>query len=550
GDVNADGYDDVIFGVQYDDDETTSSDRTGAAYLVSGSATRYSGSYELGSYSSTSANYTAKLVGDDDYGYAGTSVASAGDVNADGYDDLLVSATKRDTLTGAVYLLYGPVSGLIELADVGGTVSGVVIEGDSTYAYMGSVVAGIGDFDYDGDDDFVVTAPKSYSASGVGHAYFIYGEPTAVEEAPLLSSLRTVVDFDGDGKEDVLFRGSTSNRIRLWLMNGPTITTSSYLSDLFQSTDYEYVGLGDFDGDAKTDILWRDLTTGELEIWFMSGITVASAATVSDVRDLSYALLQISDMNADGKTDILWEDSTGALDVWFMDGTTISSTLTFGVPASGLTLKGTGDFNADGYVDLLLLNETTSFMTIMRKFSSTIVSTTFTPYLGTDFTIVGLGDFNADGKADIVSRRTVFTPTAATRHGEIQLWFMNGASLSAKGYFGTLALPWSLAGIGDFDKDGTDDLFFRNTITQEQRMWEINSSTSRLLHIIAPVAYPNAADIITEKLADFDGDGDVDILMRDPLTFVVYNWQYENYSRTSVGYNGTTPMLTLFDMVD
>jgi len=259
GDVNADGYDDVILGVQYDYDETTSSDRTGAAYLVSGSATRYSGSYELGSYSSTSANYTAKLVGDDDYGYAGAVVASAGDVNADGYDDLLVSATKRDTLTGAVYLLYGPVSGLIELADVGGTVSGVVIEGDSTYAYMGSVVAGIGDFDYDGDDDFVVTAPKSYSATGVGNAYFIYGEPTVVEEAPLLSSQRPVVDFDGDGKADLAYyEQSTGN----WLMKWSSIDYTPTLSTTFGGPMFTVIP-DDYDRDGKADLAIYDETSGE-----------------------------------------------------------------------------------------------------------------------------------------------------------------------------------------------------------------------------------------------------------------------------------------------
>ncbi|MBU0504827.1 FG-GAP repeat protein [bacterium] len=193
GDVNADGYADIIIGVLYDYDESGSSDRPGCAYLVSGSATRHTGSYELNSYSSTSSNYQAKLVGEDDSDYAGAKVAGVGDVNADGYDDVLISAYKADdygTNSGVAYLIYGPISGLVELSDVGSAVDGAVIAGVTSSGYLGAVVAPLGDYNGDGAADFVVTEPKYTSSSGKGKAHFIFGEAVAA------------TDTDGDGLSD------------------------------------------------------------------------------------------------------------------------------------------------------------------------------------------------------------------------------------------------------------------------------------------------------------------------------------------------------------
>jgi hypothetical protein len=554
GDLDADGYEDFAIGVKNDYDESSSSDRTGCVYVVSGSATRYTGSYELGSYSATSSNYVAKLVGDADSDEAGTSVAGVGDVNADGYDDLVVGAPYADataTNSGAAYLLYGPLTGLSELADVGVTVDGAVIEGSYSYGYLGAVVSGIGDFDTDGDSDFVITEPKTYSGSGTGYAYFIYGEPEEEEEEELFDGNRPLIDFNGDGAEDIVFRHDTNNYFRLVLVNGPVKVASSYPTDYTQATNYDFVGYGDFDGDAKTDILWREQTTGEFEIWFMDGLTVSSTATFADVRDTTYTVLQITDFNSDGITDILWEDSTTNLDVWLMSATAVSSTIDFGIPASGLTLKGSGDFNADGITDLLFLEESSGAMTISRLYSgTTIINTTFTPRLGGDFTIEGIRDFDGDGMADILTRRTFFTPLRPYSHGEIHVWFMNGASLSRIGFFGTLSMENDIAGIGDFAKDGTQDILFLNSVSKRFQIWNVNSSRSRTIHMIARITYPNPENWVAAKVADFDGDTDADILLWDPEAFLVFNWQYEGLARSSVGYSGGISMLTYCNTVE
>jgi len=161
GDVNGDGYDDILVGAYYADNGGESS---GAAYLVLGPAP--------GDISLSAAD--AILVGEAEWDRAGEAVSSAGDVNGDGYDDILVGARSRanvdgDPAAGAAYLIHGPVSGTLDLAN-----ADMKIEGDAN-DYLGYSVAGGGDFDGDGFADVVVGATMAGSS---GEAYLLYG-PTS-----------------------------------------------------------------------------------------------------------------------------------------------------------------------------------------------------------------------------------------------------------------------------------------------------------------------------------------------------------------------------------
>src|SRR2546425_13075905 len=73
------------------------------------------------------------------------------------------------------------------------------------------------------------------------------------------------MDFDGDCKSDVLWRNSATGEDYLWLMNGRTIATGGYLRTVGDPA-WQIVGTGDFDGDGKADILWRNTVTGERKI--------------------------------------------------------------------------------------------------------------------------------------------------------------------------------------------------------------------------------------------------------------------------------------------
>ncbi|MGD0368277.1 MAG: VCBS repeat-containing protein, partial [Acidobacteriaceae bacterium] len=64
-------------------------------------------------------------------------------------------------------------------------------------------------------------------------------------------------------------------------MNGTTLTSSGSLG--YVSSDWSIAGVGDFNGDGKSDILWQNSTTGQIYIWFINGTTTASTGSVGSV---------------------------------------------------------------------------------------------------------------------------------------------------------------------------------------------------------------------------------------------------------------------------
>ncbi len=155
-DVTGDGVPEILVGAPK---EGTNGTLAGAAYLVDGTLT---GDVDLATQSL--ATFLGAAPGDE----AGYSVAFAGDVNGDGDEDYLIGAPFSATAgfdAGSAYLVYGPVSGVVDLTTADGE-----IQGATPNDKAGTVVVGVGDYNGDGFDDLVVTTPGYTSASrGSGH---------------------------------------------------------------------------------------------------------------------------------------------------------------------------------------------------------------------------------------------------------------------------------------------------------------------------------------------------------------------------------------------
>ena len=94
-------------------------------------------------------------------------------------------------------------------------------------------------------------------------------------------SFAAVGDFNGDCKSDLLWRNSSTAQVYFWLMNGTTFTSSG--SPGAPTSDWVIQAVGDFDGDGKSDVLWRNSTTGEVFVWLMNGTTFTSSASLGNV---------------------------------------------------------------------------------------------------------------------------------------------------------------------------------------------------------------------------------------------------------------------------
>jgi hypothetical protein len=167
-------------------------------------------------------------------------------------------------------------------------------------------------------------------------------------------------DFNSDGKTDILWRNISTGQNAVWYMNGATRTGSALLPSQ-TNLNWALAAPADFNSDGKTDILWHNPTTGQNAVWYMNGATRTSSVSLPTQTDLSLAFADCADFNSDGKTDIVWRNmSTGQNVVWYMNGTTQTSTASLPSQTNpNWILADCADFNSDGKTDILWHNQST-----------------------------------------------------------------------------------------------------------------------------------------------------------------------------------------------
>lgn len=325
GDVNGDGYDDLIVGSRFDDDAGASS---GSAYVYLGGPS--------GPDSSTELKLTATDgVADDAFG---VDVAGAGDVNGDGYSDVLVGAQGDPDVPGggAAYVYLGGPAGVVASSEIR-----VAAPDGASGALFGKSVAAAGDVDADGYDDVVVGAPFHYGAGTYsGAAYLFYGasagvgarvETLAEPEPGAQQFFGTRVagagDVDSDGFDDLLVAASGAGAAyslagAAYVFHGgaggldPTRVTKLVPSDgvPFDAFGSDLDG-GDVNGDGYADVVigspgpYGDLGTVYVYFGGAAGVDGASElqllAPDGAANDgFGAALSASADVNGDGVDDV------------------------------------------------------------------------------------------------------------------------------------------------------------------------------------------------------------------------------------------------------
>lgn len=403
GDVNGDGFDDIIIGAVRNDE---GGGNAGAAYLIYGQADEHA-SASL----STAVKFTGETIG----GEAGVSVASAGDVNNDGFDDILIGAYEgADDGSGAAYLIYGQAEPL-ESASLS---TAIRFTGEAFGDGAGYSVASAGDVNGDEYDDILIGAWKNdEEASQAGAAYLIYGQSEPLESAALVTagvrftgvaafdfagtSVASAGDVNNDGFDDILIGASqpvTSDGL-VYLIYGQEATfVSGSLSseivftpeNLSDTLGYSVDSAGDVNADGYDDILIGannvDAGAGAAYLLYGQSTPFASSSLSIAVQftgegEAHFAGDPISaagDINGDGYDDLLvgannnneLVNGGGAVYVIYGKAATYSSASLSSAPIqlngmvengyTGWPLADAGDVNNDGYDDILIgaLDET------------------------------------------------------------------------------------------------------------------------------------------------------------------------------------------------
>jgi FG-GAP-like repeat len=177
-----------------------------------------------------------------------------------------------------------------------------------------------------------------------------------------------LVDFNKDGKQDILWRNLANNAFHAWQMDGFSAVKDLDIEDE-PDTAWHPVALGDFNKDGNVDIVfryyWKD-NTGHDRVWLMDGNNRVSGVDLPRVEDGNWHINGAGDFNQDGNVDLLWRNyASGENHVWFMDGTNKIGGAVLPTEADpNWQISGNADFNKDGKIDILWRNYATGANTV------------------------------------------------------------------------------------------------------------------------------------------------------------------------------------------
>ena len=371
GDVNGDGFDDLIIGAERAD--PYGKDRAGESYVVFGQAD-FATQLNLSDLDGTNGFVLNGIDSDD---RSGISVSSAGDVNGDGFDDLIIGASRADQYNGfnagESYVVFGKAAGFaaqLNLSDLDGT-NGFVLNGFGVFSESGISVSSAGDVNGDGFDDLIIGAQNA-DANGntnAGQSYVVFGKAGGFAAQLNLSALdgsngftingideydtsgRSVSsagDVNGDGFDDLIIGANNA------APNDINRAGESYVVFGKSAGFAAQFNLSDLDG--SNGFILNGIDSDD-----QSGISVSSAGDVNGdgFDDLIIGTEDVSLYgNKPGESYVVFGQAGGfaaQLNLSDLDGS--NGFVINGIDSgdnAGFSVSSAGDVNGDGFDDLLI----------------------------------------------------------------------------------------------------------------------------------------------------------------------------------------------------
>jgi subtilisin family serine protease len=238
---------------------------------------------------------------------------------------------------------------------------------------------------------------------------------------PAQDQIVGVADFDQDGKRDLLLRNASTGEMQIWYMNGSSKVGEAPITGNFATPPGNWVieGVGNFNNDSSPDIVWRNLGAGgETAFWFMNNNVLLNTAIAGGTAPSSipagWRIEGVADMNNDGQNDLIWRDYGGLAGfgsfIWYMNGTALTNGVQI---ASGIPV-------------------------------------------GPDWKIAGVADFNNDGVKDLFWHNT--------NTGQTAYWGMNSGygSIGNGVFMPTTAPGWTAEAFGDVNNNNIADVVWKS----------------------------------------------------------------------------------------
>ncbi|MEI6765933.1 MAG: FG-GAP-like repeat-containing protein [Bacteroidota bacterium] len=507
GDVNGDGYSDIVIGSPlYDNGQTNE----GAAFVYLGSSS---------GLAATAAWSTESNQANADYGI---SVNTAGDMNGDGYADVIVGADLYDngqTDEGKAYLYNGSSTGL-------STSPSWTYEANAAGSYLGAAVACAADVNGDGYSDILIGASRfTNGETGEGRAFLFFGSSTGPAAAAnwtaeanqatayFGAALNSAGDVNGDGYADVivgsyLYDNGQTDEGRVYVFHGSAAglaTTSSWTNESNQASAYFgwcVSSAGDINGDGYSDVLvgapYYDVSfsnEGAVFVYYGSATGLSVTANWTGLGNASganygYSAANAGDVNGDGYSDIIvgaygmnsGSNIVGAAYVYFGSAIGLSSSADWSVIGTqvnasyGYSVAGAGDVNGDGFSDVIVgaylydngqTDEGKVFVYHGSPSGPSVTEnwTTESNIAAAQYglSVSSAGDVNGDGYSDVLVGAPGLS-NGSTNEGRAYLYYGSSTGLSSTAAWTTEPnfqnMGWAscVASAGDVNGDGYADV--------------------------------------------------------------------------------------------
>jgi len=503
GDVNNDGFSDILIGAhQYDHGEYNE----GAAWLYYGSANG------LGTFTLLECNKPDAMMG--------FAVAGAGDVDGDGFSDVMAGArlySNGQALEGAAFVFKGSANGVI-------TANPTIIEGNQVDARLGHALSSAGDMNGDGFSDIALGAYMYDKGSNNEGAIMIhYGSAIGINTAPALVlesdqteaqfgvSVACAGDVNGDGYADLIAgaryydKGQTNEGAAFMYQGSSAGLNPVPISVLESNQGDAWLGsavapAGDVNGDGFSDVLVGSYTfdhgqtdEGSVFVWLGKGRGVDSSAPQSmypeqPYSEFGFSVSDAGDVNGDGFGDVIigaplfdnGQSDEGA--VFIYHGSVAGLTAPLIIESDhenaelGKSVANAGDTNGDGYDDVIVgavyfsngqLYEGAAFIFygspsgINANAKTTLEINQANAWFGRS--VDGAGDVNGDGYGDVLVGATEYDNNEENE-GAVFLFHgsQTGININPAQMFecnnGAAHLGYAVAGAGDVNADGFDDI--------------------------------------------------------------------------------------------
>jgi len=363
----------------------------------------------------------------------------------------------------------------------------------------------------------------------------VTGDVGFVAQLPVKSdyAFKALADFDGDGLSDVLMRNTDNGSWWLYRLDGNRGVSSYRGLGITANQDWVFEGVADLNSDGVVDVLLRHQTSNGWYAFHLdnTGAILSSSGGLGVSKDAAWQLQKLVDMSYDGVVDLLLQNTdTYAYQVVGLntnrtEKASHSYMFTSGIPQDEhWELQQVADYNQDGKADMLLRHKGdgrwkgfllngegdlvagSSNVAMTRDIDWQVV-----PSEQLEEELPVNNDFNGDGIPDVLMRNTSGA------------WWVNhlngnrGLAANTGGIAMTSNTDYQLQAKADFNGDGFEDVLVRNTSTGTWFMYHLNGNRGFAANS-GGVGLSTNLDWEFKAAQDFNGDGNIDILMRNSST--------------------------------